>query len=205
MLTRLYFIFSGTVSTAVFAIPMILLWFWLFSKDTAWRTWVVYLLFGCYFAAVLAATGVPLIGEFMVDFTVNPIPFYGMSPDESLLNVVLFIPMGFFLPILAERFDKPKNTVLTGFAISLFIEIVQIFTFRTSDINDLLTNTAGTIIGYLILKGMNRLAGGNLLRAELEHSLKNVFAVAVIVFAAMFSLSQVFSDLFYQLYEQINI
>ena len=31
-----------------------------------------------------------------------------------------------------------------------FIEIAQIFTGRTTDINDIITNIAGTLIGYLI-------------------------------------------------------
>ena len=38
-----------------------------------------------------------------------------------------------------------------GFIVTSLIEILQIFTFRTSDINDIITNTVGTIIGYFIV------------------------------------------------------
>ena len=37
-----------------------------------------------------------------------------------------------------------------GLMTSLGIEILQIFTFRATDINDLITNAAGTLAGYLI-------------------------------------------------------
>lgn len=39
-----------------------------------------------------------------------------------------------------------------GLALSASIEILQIFTFRLTDIDDLITNTAGTVIGYYIGK-----------------------------------------------------
>ena len=37
-----------------------------------------------------------------------------------------------------------------GLAVSLGIELLQIFTFRLTDIDDLITNTAGTVLGYEI-------------------------------------------------------
>ena len=37
-----------------------------------------------------------------------------------------------------------------GLITTFLIEISQIFTFRTTDINDIITNTAGTIIGYFV-------------------------------------------------------
>lgn len=46
-----------------------------------------------------------------------------------------------------------KRVALFGFGMSLLIEILQIFTFRTTDVNDLITNTIGTIIGYFLVKG----------------------------------------------------
>ncbi len=63
----------------------------------------------------------------------------------------LFVPFGFFLPILWDKFRNIKNIALMGFIVTSLIEISQIFTFRTSDINDIITNTVGTIIGYFIV------------------------------------------------------
>lgn len=42
-----------------------------------------------------------------------------------------------------------------GLALSVCIEILQIFTFRLTDIDDLITNTAGTVIGYYISKRLS--------------------------------------------------
>ena len=43
-----------------------------------------------------------------------------------------------------------KKMVLLGFLTSLSIEVLQIFTFRATDVDDLITNVTGTIIGYFI-------------------------------------------------------
>ena len=50
-----------------------------------------------------------------------------------------------------EKYNNNISKVLLfGFCLSLVIEISQIFTFRLTDINDLITNTLGTLIGYLV-------------------------------------------------------
>ena len=52
------------------------------------------------------------------------------------------------MPILWDKFRNVKKITLIGFITTSIIEISQIFTFRTTDINDLITNTVGTVIGY---------------------------------------------------------
>ena len=107
---------------------------------------------GLYFTAILALVGFPDITSLNIDFTVNAIPFVGMVSDfvNGCLNLFLFVPFGFLLPMLWDQFKNIKSSILTGFLVSTFIEISQIFTFRTSDINDIITNTVGTVIGYYI-------------------------------------------------------
>ena len=41
---------------------------------------------------------------------------------------------------------------LTGLIVSLSIEIIQMFGFGTSDVNDLITNTLGACLGYGVYK-----------------------------------------------------
>ena len=65
-------------------------------------------------------------------------------------NIVMFIPVGLFIKILWNKDDK--KVIFIGFLISLFIEITQIFTGRETDIDDLILNTIGTIIGIIIYK-----------------------------------------------------
>lgn len=69
-----------------------------------------------------------------------------------LLNIVLFIPLGFLLPTIWPQFRKMKNTICAGFFFSLAIELNQLLNNRITDIDDLFTNTLGAIIGYLLYK-----------------------------------------------------
>lgn len=43
-----------------------------------------------------------------------------------------------------------------GAVSTCIIEVFQIFTFRTSDINDIITNIMGTVIGYFAAKWITR-------------------------------------------------
>ena len=70
------------------------------------------------------------------------------GPVQTALNVLLFIPLGFFLPILYKRFESIRAIAITGFLISLSVEVIQMFGCGSTDINDLITNTVGSCIGY---------------------------------------------------------
>ena len=72
-------------------------------------------------------------------------------------NIVMFMPIGFCLPALWEI--KGRHVILTGFLISLFIELSQLFLSRGTDIDDLILNTLGTAAGLLIYKLMYGIIG----------------------------------------------
>lgn len=84
---------------------------------------------------------------------INLLPF---SKDIDIaayfLNVLLFVPFGFLLPFIWPHINKLKYTVLSGFSFSLLIEISQLFNNRRTDVDDLLMNTLGTLIGYLLFR-----------------------------------------------------
>ena len=67
---------------------------------------------------------------------------------DTLLNVLLFVPLGLFLPLLYGEFDSIRKIATAGFLISLSVEIIQMFGFGATDINDLMTNTIGACLGY---------------------------------------------------------
>lgn len=48
----------------------------------------------------------------------------------------------------------------TGSFFSLFIELIQLFSFRATDIDDLLMNTLGTWVGYLLFKVILKIMPG---------------------------------------------
>ena len=64
-------------------------------------------------------------------------------------NVVMFIPLGFFLPKLWQKQRKLWRTLLTTVLIILLVELTQMFTLVGScDTDDLILNTLGAAIGY---------------------------------------------------------
>ena len=105
-----------------------------------------------YLVGVLTMTGIC----FRLSFSprIVYIPFVDMikGPVDTALNVLLFIPMGFFISILYGKYDRLSRIAIAGFLISLSIEILQMFCSGSSDINDLMTNTAGTCAGFGIYK-----------------------------------------------------
>jgi glycopeptide antibiotics resistance protein len=112
--------------------------------------------------SILSATGIPYVYELSVNPLVNTVPFALISTNyiEYIQNIFLFIPFGFLLPLLWKKFGKAQLTFIYGALFSLSIEVIQIFGSRISDIDDLLMNTAGTIIGYFLFVCMKRVIPG---------------------------------------------
>ena len=93
------------------------------------------------------------LGETFFNPTVNLLPFSDGLSLSFILNIFLFMPLGFLCPIISRTYERARNIILLGFGLSLFVEITQLFTlYRVTDINDLLTNVVGTIIGYYCFK-----------------------------------------------------
>lgn len=68
-------------------------------------------------------------------------------------NVVMFIPLGFFLPGIWRRFRGFFRTFFAAFLLILAVELVQYFTkLGTCDVDDLILNLAGVCIGYPLSK-----------------------------------------------------
>jgi glycopeptide antibiotics resistance protein len=80
----------------------------------------------------------------------------------SLLNILLFVPFGLGLPFITKQ--SMKKVVMYGALFSLSIELLQLLTgffagvtFRVADVNDLLFNTIGAAIGYMLVRGFKRI------------------------------------------------
>lgn len=81
-------------------------------------------------------------------------------------NVVAFMPFGFIVPEVWNRFDRWYAITLQGFLFSLCIEVIQLVSKVGSfDVDDLLLNTVGALLGYIgfvIAKGVwNRIHAKN--------------------------------------------
>lgn len=76
---------------------------------------------------------------------------------EIILNILLFIPMGYMLPFtwpkLVKRHHLPWKVVFIGFGVSLLTELMQlVFHLGLFEFDDIFNNTLGCIIGALIYK-----------------------------------------------------
>lgn len=72
----------------------------------------------------------------------------GTIPYESILNIILFIPIGAILGLLFKRYVFFK-VALFGLLFSFFIESMQLCLSRgIFDIGDLFNNTLGAVIGF---------------------------------------------------------
>ena len=111
----------------------------------------LYLIFAIYLAGMYATVGLPDITYYRYSPRFNFKPFLYMFSawDTTFLNILLFVPLGWFLSVLWKTFRSPLKTILFGFCTSCMIELLQIFTYRATDVNDLITNTFGTMLGYL--------------------------------------------------------
>ena len=92
-------------------------------------------------------------------FRINWIPFVNLFeyPEmrDVLINVIgntaMFIPLGIVWPSVYKRLDTHRKVIPAGIGVSLCIEILQLPLYdRVSDVDDLLLNSLGFIIGYLL-------------------------------------------------------
>lgn len=134
---------------------------------------------------MVSAAGIPSVIDFGFGinyFNFNFIPFAVNGVSTNVLNVIMFVPFGFMLPIMWNEFESFKKTVEAGFLFSLFIEITQMFNFRATDVDDLMMNTLGTVIGFgiyyiLFVKIFKNKSGNDSFRSKLRmgSSYKSVF------------------------------
>lgn len=79
----------------------------------------------------------------------------GVVIANLLGNVIAFVPFGLFLPIMINNRFGYFGMTLLSFDMSLFIELLQLATKVGSfDVDDLILNTLGGLIGYFIFRCM---------------------------------------------------
>ena len=118
------------------------------------RKSIFYFIFSCYLSVIYVLVGLPNVTYIRPEVNLNLFPVIGLISDfkNSLLNILLFVPLGAMLPVLWNKFRTQKHTVIFGFCLSLSIELLQMLTFRATDVNDLITNTFGTFLGFCFSK-----------------------------------------------------
>lgn len=87
---------------------------------------------------------------------------YKLNSFENLVgNVAVFLPFGYLLPWVSRKNQNFLTVLFWAFLFSLSIELFQLFSaFGAFDVDDLLLNSAGACIGYLVYKLNRRLFAG---------------------------------------------
>lgn len=132
-------------------LPGVLLFLYYTDRNRFKKKWFWAVLFVVYMNAMFCVVGIPSAQFVRWNPEINWIPFRDFSSANIVgmsLNILMFIPFGAFLPIYFGRFWKMSTTVLAGALMSFTIEVLQLFTFRLTDIDDLIMNTLGTLLGY---------------------------------------------------------
>ena len=69
-------------------------------------------------------------------------------------NVIAFIPFGYLLPKMVKKKPGLFHTVLFSLEFSLLVELIQLISRTGSfDVDDLILNTFGGLIGYILYYG----------------------------------------------------
>lgn len=134
-------------------------------KVWLWRFWsCCYFLLIIYVVFFASRRPSPTLGEAVAAPNFSPFVkkwygyTHGWNTSDLYLdlfgNIMMFVPYTLFLYI-AFKIRSYKVIVLSGFLFSLFIESTQYFTgIGYADIDDLICNTLGVLIGVLIVDGL---------------------------------------------------
>lgn len=143
---------------------LIFAWRGTWHRHPRWGARVTIITFLIYLTAVLwlcltpAQVSVPSAPKVLFHFhgvSFNAIPFQGFSV-EYFLNIVMTFPLGVYIFLFNHRITFERAS-LYGFLFSLFIESNQfVWDYflnlrRLADIDDLITNTLGVVIGFSLM------------------------------------------------------
>lgn len=176
------------MATVLYLIMALSIWM---KKRTPLRRRIILSVFFVYLLVVGSITLFPLpYQKNFIDASIsngagqsnNFIPFKTILPiitQNSLLsnifltnivgNILLFAPFGFLCPLIFRKLNMATKVIWIGFAASLLVESSQLiissiigFTYRSFDVDDLIVNTLGVIVGYVILRVLQLLVGSRL-------------------------------------------
>ena len=151
---------SGAVSALL--VPAMLLGWEIFRRNMPKVRRGLLAVFAVYLCGVYSATGLPDAGNCAFRPRLQLLPLAGVMKDtpqyliDSLLNIVMCVPFGVLVPLLWREMRSLKRTAAAGFCFSAAIELAQMFSGRLTDVDDLITNTLGAMIGYGIAKILYR-------------------------------------------------
>jgi glycopeptide antibiotics resistance protein len=124
----------------------------------------IFMLFLLYVVGVVAVTIFPITAHDAPYWAAEPwwtvfqwVPFQVDAPS-FVGNVIMFVPLGALAPLLWPVTDSMRRLAVRAVCASAGIELTQfvlgmtVGSRRTVDVNDLIANTAGALLGLLVLR-----------------------------------------------------
>ena len=151
---------------------------WAKSKRVSWRRELQLLLVYICIVVIVRFTFCPFgkvdgqiqpllfDAEKILPFRINLLPLVHLFDyeimSEAVLNLVgntlMFVPVGIVYPVVYKKLNTHAKVLAAGAGFSLTIEILQLpFFDRVSDVDDLILNSLGYALGYLIYLGAKRI------------------------------------------------
>lgn len=126
-----------------------------------------------YAAAVIANTVFPIF----LNKSASSAPWYtalvvvplaGYEVSDAVMNILVLIPVGMLVPLFVAR-TSWRRVVAVAAAFSLMIEVTQLATAHflegghIADVNDLIFNVVGALLGFGLLSALSRVPGAAVL------------------------------------------
>ena len=150
------------------------------GNTVSWGTEIMRWLFACYLTGLINLTLVPanlwmcIWANVFVGYSHSEIVFF--SGDFNLVptviklitgeltigrwvlkmlvyNFLMFVPFGFFLPFVSEKINN-RSIWKIAVIVPIVVEVIQPVVGRSFDVDDLVLNFAGIIVGYFIALGV---------------------------------------------------
>jgi glycopeptide antibiotics resistance protein len=160
------------VPSIVFILPALVAWFLgvpllqrVGAVELTSSRYALLSLFVLYLLAVIHLTVFPVhmqTGEWKAHAyfqqAVNVKPFQHLNKADFLLNILLTIPLGMFLPVVARRtiplLKVCAIAIFTGCLLegNQYLLRITVANDRNVNINDVIANASGVILGYACLR-----------------------------------------------------
>ena len=115
---------------------------------------------------------------------------------QFLLNIVMFVPLGFLLPIVFKKLRSWRGVLMVSFIFTVATELLQLLSYRGTDIDDVIANTLGGLCGfalYLVLVGLMHILCHREIAVE-KYRLKLLVGIVLLVLVMGIFISLKFLD-----------
>lgn len=192
---------EGLTPLTLSALSLVLFRLWVGVQKKLYRGRLpLLILMVLYLNAMYTVTGLPTLQHLTFQANINLIPFSDFQDRRfyylSFLNILMTVPLGMLLPLCWDGFHSWKNALMAGVLTALTIEILQLFCYRATDIDDVIFNTLGTMLGYLLMKCLF----GRNWQEPPKVSCTGYYALNAVIIACTFFLREPLGELFYQIF-----